>query len=244
MTAPVATTPGVLRYARRAQGSIVVILIAGVVGFLVTSQLHGAVKLTQRLQAEDPANLTRILAGLSQEADSLQDESSSLQLQLQELRNSSVQDSAAAHSTAKQIAALEVLAGTVAVKGPGIVVTVSDNSASVHYATFIDVVQELRDAGAEAIAIDGTRVGVNSAFTEVQGVTSLDGVALRSPYKIEAIGSPDTLEGGLRIPGGALDALKALRGVTFDLQSAQNLTLPALSSPPKLDGSSPVISGP
>ena len=59
-----------------------------------------------------------------------------------------------------------MLAGTVPVTGPGLVVTVEDPNGSVTYDTLIDIVQELRDAGAEAVAVNDIRIGVATAFAE------------------------------------------------------------------------------
>lgn len=69
------------------------------------------------------------------------------------------------------------------------------------YEQFVDVVQELRDAGAEAVAVNGLRVGARSSFATEDDRVLLDGRPLKEPYRIEAIGSPETLEGGLEIPG-------------------------------------------
>jgi uncharacterized protein YlxW (UPF0749 family) len=104
----------------------------------------------------------------------------------------------------------------------------------------VDTVQELRDAGAEAIAINGRRVGVASAFTKKDNRIGLDGVPLPTPYVIDAIGPAATMEGGLKIPGGALDTMQALRGVSVDVRRANTLNLPALTQAPQFSSARPV----
>jgi uncharacterized protein YlxW (UPF0749 family) len=227
-----------------ATGPLFVLLVTGLVGFLLVSQLRGTQRFSQRLSAESEGDLARILASLTTEADALRDEISTLKLQLVDLEASSRNDQAAAKAAEDQLQALEVLAGTVPVAGPGVSLGVQDPANSVGYDTMIDIVQELRDAGAEAVSVNGLRVGVSSSFAGKDGRILLDGVVLAPPYQVAAIGQPATLEGGLKIPGGALDALAALKDVRADLQRAARLDLPPLARPPAFRTARPVSSTP
>ena len=227
-----------------ATGPLFVLLVTGMVGFLLVSQFRGTQRFSQRLAAENEGDLARILAGLNAEADALRDEIGTLTLQLRDLETSTRDDVAAAESAAEQLRALEVLAGTVPVTGPGISLTVVDPSASMRYETIVDIVQELRDAGAEAVSINDRRVGVSSSFTERDGKVVMDGEPLATTYRVAAIGQPATLEGGLKIPGGILDTLAALRDVRVDLQRSTRLELPALAKPPAFRVARPVSSSP
>jgi uncharacterized protein YlxW (UPF0749 family) len=227
-----------------ATGPLFVVVVTGLVGFLLVSQLRGTQRFSQRLAAENEGDLARILASLTTEADALRDEIGTLKLQLRDLETSSRTDEAAAKSAEEQLAALEVLAGTVPVAGPGIALTIEDRALNVGYDTMIDIVQELRDAGAEAIAVNGQRVGVASAFAERGEDVTLDGTTLRPPFHVAAIGQPATLEGGLKIPGGVLDTLAALKDVSVDLQRSTRLDLPALARPPAFRTARPVSSSP
>ena len=218
------------------------VLLAAVIGFLVVGQLRGTERFRRRLEAESEGDLTRILASLTTEADALRDEITTLKLQLQGLETSSLRDQAGADAATEQLRALEVLAGTVAVTGPGLVVTIEDPRGAVGYDTLIDIVQELRDAGAEAIGVNNARVGAASAFANRRGGVSLDGAALTSPYRVVAIGPAPTLEGGLKIPGGAFDALDSLPGVHVEMERAAKIDIPALARPPAFRVARPITS--
>ena len=61
---------------------------------------------------------------------------------------------------------LGILAGTVAAEGPGIVVTIDGVDDA---ALLLDTVQELRDAGAEAIQLGDVRVVASTYFTQAPG---------------------------------------------------------------------------
>ncbi len=119
---------------------------------------------------------------------------------------------------------------------------VDDPEHSLRYDALIDLVQELRDAGAEALAVNGQRIGASSAFFTQSGAIALDGSALHPPYRVVAIGDPATLEAGLTIRGGAVETLTAARGVHVNLDRQSDVTLPALARPPTLRAAHPVAS--
>jgi uncharacterized protein YlxW (UPF0749 family) len=226
----------------RVGGPLVVVLLTAVMGFLLIGQLRGTERFRRRLEAESEGDLTRILASLTTEADSLRDEITALKLQLLRLETSSARDQAGVDAADEQLRSLEVLAGTVPVTGPGVVLTVKDPRNSVGYDTLIDIVQELRDAGAEAIGINDRRVGAASWFANRKGGVTLDGTALTSPYRVVAVGTATTLEGGLKIPGGALDVLESLPGVDVEVERAAKVDIPALDHPPTFKAAHPVAS--
>ena len=225
-------------------GRLLVVAATAVAGFLLVSQLRATERSSQRLEAESEEDLARILAGLTGEADALRDEIGDLKLQLVDLRASTRESDASARAAQEQLQALSVLAGTVPVTGPGVQLVIEDPDRSVRYDSLLDAVQELRDAGAEAIAINGIRVGVASSLEERDGRVLLDDVPLATPYRIAAIGQTTTLDGGLKIPGGVLDTLDALRGVRASVQRSAKLELPALSRPPAFRVARPVGSRP
>ncbi|HEX2851029.1 MAG TPA: DUF881 domain-containing protein [Acidimicrobiales bacterium] len=246
MTAPIAAVPsGARRFRTRLTASAVILAVAALAGFLLVGQLRGrSTAGPQTLAAENEADLARILANLNSEADALQNEIAQLKVQLTELRQSSSSDAEAAAELDQQIRSLEVLAGTVPVTGPGVVVTATDPDAALTYDSMIDIVQELRDAGAEAIAINDHRVGVATSFATQGDAITIDGTRLTAPYRVAAIGQPATLEGGLKIPGGAVDAMTAVKDVRVDVQKLAKVDIPALAAPPTFRTARPVGSKP
>ena len=218
---------------------VAVTVAAAAVAFTLVSRFGGGEDLEARLRTASEADLARILSGLTAEADLLRDEISTLRLQLNDLETSTERGAAAEEAANSRLAALSVLAGTVPVEGPGIVLTITDAGERLEYDQFVDVVQELRDAGAEAVAVNGLRVGAGSAFAAEEGRILLDGRPLKGPYRIEAIGSPETLEGGLEIPGGVMDTLSSTSQVTASLGRRSRLQLPALLRHPTFEVAEP-----
>jgi uncharacterized protein YlxW (UPF0749 family) len=106
---------------------------------------------------------------------------------------------------------------------------ISDPESQLDAAAMLDAVQELRDAGAEAISINGERIVVQTAI-----VDSADGVAVGDqvvspPYRIEAIGPSDTLAAGLSFPGGVLEGVRE-SGANGTVVQRESLQIPAVDS--------------
>ena len=80
----------------------------------------------------------------------------------------------------------------------------------------LDVINELRAAGAEAIEINAgdqaVRVGVDTWVVGNAGALAIDGLTLSPPYSVLAIGDPPTLAAAMNIPGGAVDSVERVGG--------------------------------
>jgi uncharacterized protein YlxW (UPF0749 family) len=106
---------------------------------------------------------------------------------------------------------LRVLAGTTPVKGPGIKIRV-DGQDAFFASDLLNTVQELRDAGAEAISVNSQRVVVNTWFADETAGISVSGVVVGDPYEILAIGGASTMATAMRIPGGVVDTIESQDG--------------------------------
>ncbi|KFL44243.1 hypothetical protein CH76_00075 [Lysinibacillus sp. BF-4] len=112
---------------------------------------------------------------------------------------------------------LRLMLGTISTKGKGVKVTLADadyNPASVnpneyivHESHVFTVINELKIAGAEAIAINGQRLRTNSYIRCTGPVIVVDGKQFPAPFTIEAIGDNDTINASLNLRGGVLDQL-------------------------------------
>lgn len=127
---------------------------------------------------------------------------------------------------------LQVVAGALPVTGPGVVVRVDDASDAVRV-TDRDLrllVNGLWGAGAEAVAIDGRRIGTLSAIHEAGGAITVNYAAVNPPYTVEAVGDEGDLADGFTTgPFGAYWSLRQDEaGLKFDMQRADELRLPAV----------------
>jgi len=231
---PATTSPRLL--AARA----LVALSVGLVGFLFIAQFRAQRVVTQTLESESEKDLTRIFASLNEQSAALRDEVSQLRLELAALQSSAARDQLAREAAQRQLNELEILSGVVPARGPGVSVRISDPKAAFGFEKLLDLVQELRDAGAEAIAVNGHRIGASTAFAGLRDALSVDGVEARQPFEVLAIGDPGTLEVGLRIPGGAVDTIAALDGAAVSVERRSEVRVPALEHPPVFKAANPV----
>lgn len=92
-----------------------------------------------------------------------------------------------------------MLLGKTDVQGEGIVITLSDNrEKKIEIYDILQLINELKLAGAEAISINDERI---IATTDIKEVNSMyivvDGKRITSPYVVKAIGNQTYLESGL-----------------------------------------------
>ena len=167
-------------------------------------------------------DLVQILDDLGARQDRLEAESSRLAGLERDLEAGSQAEAIA--EAQRRLAALQVLAGTTPVRGPGVQLTIGDPEGTLEAPTILDAVQELRDAGAEAIQVGPSRVVVDTWFANEDGGVSVSGTRVVPPYRILAIGDPDTMLAALSIPGGLADSVRT-RGASFDASQAQDILI-------------------
>lgn len=220
-----------MRPPARIQSRAALAAIALLVGFLLAVQATRDPGLS-RLAAESPEDLTRILADLSEEADALTDQVAALRVRLSRYRSSARTDELAVRDARETLADLQVLSGVVPVEGPGLSITIEDPSGQVEWGAMLDLVQELRDAGAEAIAVGDTRVIASTWFGPTDGGVSVAGENVTPPYEIRAIGPSDELAEAMGLAGGPLTVIDASPEVEIRLDTEEGLTLPAAERSP------------
>lgn len=158
-------------------------------------------------QLSEP-ELIRILGDVDSRNQRLEQESASLRDDEEELRSSTNQQEAAQKQADERARSMQIITGTVPVTGPGVEATITAEPGQLKASNLVTLVQELRDAGAEAIEINGHRVVVSTYFTDTPtGGLEIEGVAIDLPIQVRAIGQPDTIDTALRIPGGIYDTI-------------------------------------
>lgn len=195
---------------RLTRANLFVTALATLLGFAIATQVQA--NRTQPLEALREDELVRILDDVTQNGQRLGIELRELERTRDALR-SGASDSTAALDTARERAdALGILAGTVATTGPGAQVTIADPQGKITALVLLDAVQELRDAGAEAIQLGPVRVVANTALTDASGRVQVAGEEFGAPYTLLAIGEPATLASAMEIPGGVVESVERLGG--------------------------------
>lgn len=179
------------------------------------------------------SDLVQALSGL--QAESLRNEQDIHQLEVtrDSLRNNNDRTAAALKQARDELASLGVLAGTLPASGPGVRITVTVPASRISLNFLLDGIEELRDAGAEAMEInDSVRVVAQTSFEAADGGISVDGQLVTVPFIIDAIGDPQGLTTALRFPGGFVDDL-ALDGGKVTIKQSQHIEVTTLHNPVK-----------
>jgi uncharacterized protein YlxW (UPF0749 family) len=223
---------GFLRRGRAVFGALALILCL-LLGAAIATQVHQT-NSGDSLDTARPADLLVLLDSLRQREATLSTEVAELQSSLNALHASGSSDQAAIQNAQARLAALSILIGTVGATGPGVTVRIEDPGPGVAPQALLDVLDELRAAGAEAIQIsDGhqaVRTGVDTWIVGAPGALIVDGKTLTPPYSVVAIGDPPTLAAAMNIPGGAVDSVKRVGG-TMSVQQGDKVDITALRQP-------------
>jgi len=187
------------------RGQAVVGVLVGVLAFAAVTQV--------RLAGDDDtysnlreSELIQALNGLQAASRRAERDINDLEATRDQLRSSTERRATALEQAQKEVQTLGVLAGTVPASGPGIQVTVEDPEGQLSLNHLLDGIEELRNAGVEAIEInDRVRVIAQTSFEEDPEGVRVDGVVLKPPYVIDAIGNADTLGGALQFQDGFTD---------------------------------------
>lgn len=135
----------------------------------------------------------------------------------------------------KQIKDANKLIGLTEVTGPGVIITLEDSKIDastvldpsllvVHDLDILAVINELKNAGAEAISVNEQRIVPTSAVQCGGNIITVNGEKIGSPFIIKAIGLPENLA-NLNRTGGYLECMRDAK-VTAELKKSNNITIP------------------
>jgi len=221
-----------------------IVLVGLTLGLLIGLQVRTLGLQRTNLSYSRSTVLMERLLKAQEEIERLRDEVDKLRQQISDYERAMAEGRAAMERITAELNKLRVMAGLTKVRGPGVIVWLTDapkplsqedpSLGIVHDTDLLMIVNELRNAGAEAIAINNQRVVATTAIRCVGNLITVNGVAVSPPYEIAAIGDPNKLKEGLMMPGGIVEQLKAI-GIPISVTQRQDVIIPSLSVTPKLE---------
>ncbi|WP_340540610.1 DUF881 domain-containing protein [Nocardioides sp. GXZ039] len=187
---------------------LIVAVLLALVGFAAVTQIRTTEQDSTYagLREQDLIDILNGLAGTTQRT---REEIDRLTQDREALQSTTTQRQAALDRARTEVDSLQVLAGLVPVTGPGVRITITEVDGTVKVSSMLDVIQELRSVGAEAIQINGeVRIVAQSSFQEGVGGIEVDDTLVEPPYVIDAIGDSSTLAGAIRFALGPGDAIR------------------------------------
>ena len=178
------------------------------------------------LQYKRLDELKNDLIKLQKQKTELQDRLKELEKENQTYETVKIDDSEAAQQIKDNLARARMFAGLLDVKGKGIIVTLDDNEyIPVEDIDILNIVNELRASGAQAIAVNDERIVAMSEIRAAGRYIMVNGKQLIPPYIIKAISEPANLERSLRLIGGVLEPLEDMQ-LKVELKQVDEIVIP------------------
>lgn len=131
---------------------------------------------------------------------------------------------------------LKTVSGFVDLEGPGVIVKLSDgtrelyewedpNNIIVHDEDVLNIVNDLKTAGAEALSINGQRTMSISEIQCAGATITINNHTYGQPFIIKAIGNTDTLGAAVKSPNSNAAILKDVYGLGLEVETYENVRI-------------------
>ena len=219
-------------------------LVLGIMCFALTTGICIQIKTVKSTNSASSQNykennLRAEVLKYKEKYDNLLKETEKVDAQLQEQIESATKNNSELEETKNQINEKNKTIGLAEVTGPGVIITVADSDIDsnsvvdatdfiIHDTDILKIVNELKNAGAEAISINNQRIILTTPIICGGNTININGERIGSPFEIKAIGSPEALA-NLSRPGGWLSKLED-RGIKVSTPKKSNsITIPKYS---------------
>jgi uncharacterized protein YlxW (UPF0749 family) len=223
---------------RPSRGQLIVAVLLALVGYAAVTQVRFT-NVDDSYASLREQDLIALLKGLDTQSQRAESELARLRRTRDDLRSDTGAREVALAQAVEQVDALSIMAGLVPVTGPGVRITITETEGSVDVDSMVDMVQELRTAGAEAIQFnEEVRVVAQTSFEDAVGGIAVDGQLITSPYVVDVIGEPDGLEGAVDFPKGPRDQFED-QGATVTVDKKARVDIKAVVEPRQLEYADP-----
>jgi uncharacterized protein YlxW (UPF0749 family) len=197
--------------------------VALVIGILLVGQLRSQARPTE-ISSLSAQELSQLVDTLSDRNRELRTGLADLRETLREYRVAGSQGQSALDVSREDLRRITAFGGLAAVEGRGIILDVDGELDAI---ALNDLLNELRNAGAEALAVDDIRITHRSVA--VQGPTSLlmDGFEVGEQFSLQAVGSPEGLLAAIERPGGIIAQLQQFISASIVARQSDEILLPA-----------------
>lgn len=198
-------------------------IICLLVGIMLVTQFRTQTRIQRSVLTESATNQAMIVSNLYDGNVALRREVEDLQQQLAQYERMSERSDVT--TMADELDRMRIATGLSEVGGPGVELQVA---VPLTREDVQDLINELRNAGAEALAVNQQRIVAQSAVIGEQDALSINGEALGAPYVFQVVGHPDTIERALVRKGGVLAIMQnAYPDALFVVAKQEKIALPA-----------------
>lgn len=150
--------------------------------------------------------------------------------ELESLREQASNSTDSSSGLSNKLQRYNMLLGQTNLIGPGVIITLKDGDAKlssdpiVHDGDLIEVVNALKNAGAEAISINEQRITTRTEISCAGNIITINGEKIGAPFVIKAIGSASRLYTSMNIHNGYLDKLRSAY-ISVDMKQYEKSTI-------------------
>lgn len=201
-------------------------LVFGILCLILTFAI--TVQLRVSSLSESESSQTKITDKLKDEIFRLNDENVKLAekfqnttSELDDARNQAAQNDSSSKDTSELIKKYTIVSGKTDVTGQGIIIKYkpSDNETKADMVKDLrDIVNEIKNAGAEAIEINNQRIVGTTAIEMVKNKIEINDTEVSENFIIKAIGDSNLMYSGLIRPGGTIENIRE-SGVSIEINS-------------------------
>lgn len=209
---------------RSPRSQIALAIVALLLGFLVVTQVRSQAGGTG-LEDRSAQDLTLLVANVSTRNDQLRSDVADLGRQLESIVAAQARGDTSAGQLRADLVRIRIWSGVDAAEGQGVRVVLRGPATA---KVLADLLNELRNAGAEAIAVGGVRIVPATIAGGAPGAVSVEDTLLGDPLEVVAIGNAATMSGTLTRAGGLVaQELATNPGLGIDVTPADRLLVPA-----------------
>jgi uncharacterized protein YlxW (UPF0749 family) len=184
-------------------------VVGFILGFVIIQQFYLHEKITKNIQPESENNLALEVSELIKTNDELTKEVNDLTDQHGKLSRAAADASSANATLEENLNQYEIILGLTQVQGQGVEIIFNDKISSTQ---LVDVMNAIKNIGADAIQINDRRIIQNSSITEG---------FFYPPVSVKVIGNKDLLYEALVRPGGILDQI----GLSKEVVKSDNVNI-------------------
>ena len=186
----------------RLLSSILIALMCALLGFAYMSQINNT---KSTYETMDESELVRLLNSLKSAANE-QEQARKIAKQNEETSG--------------------LISGRLPAKGQGVTIRIGRGlTTKVDASIMFNLIEELRNAGAEVIAINNVRVITSTYIQDAEEGLIVDGTTIKPTYTVKAIGNPQELSNAVDIAGGVGAQLQVKYGSNVNVQPSDSIII-------------------
>jgi uncharacterized protein YlxW (UPF0749 family) len=212
---------------RATRAQVVAGLLSALLGFALVVQVQA--NRSEGLASLRQDELVRILDEVTQRSEELEQQAAALRAQRTELVTGTDTERAAREAAEARAEVQGILAGRLPAVGPGVELVIAAPRDPIPALVLYNVLEEVRNAGAEAVQLNDRRLTASSYFVDSPDGVVVDGEVVDPPFRWIVIGNPETITPALNMPGGAMASIRNATGVA-DLTAQDTVEVTATRS--------------